>query len=320
MAQARVEGYHHTATMLNDKLAPYHGYYFKILTRQGKHAPGGKYDYLINGRMLAGFALVAWPAEWGNTGLMTFIVNQQGKVYQKNLGPKTAKLAEALTPTTRTKPGPRRSKPAASALSGASWHCAHFMTLRCFTSTTSPPPTPRLRRAGQPSPHSEWRRGRKPRRRPVGSEATAHQTGAVSGYAPARPPPFCKLDVVAHTRYAHVLISRRHGSRYNMMNNYCWSLLLAAALPAAAAAADLAPTNAPAGTNTPAPKTDLAALPDASHKPVLITNTVTIAGESVTYSARDRHVAAPQAGRLPRASVFYVAYTRLAGPTPPPGR
>jgi len=97
VAQARVEGYHHTATMLNDKLAPYHGYYFKILTRQGKHAPGGKYDYVINGRMLAGFALVAWPAEWGNTGLMTFIVNQQGKVYQKNLGSKTAKLAAALT-------------------------------------------------------------------------------------------------------------------------------------------------------------------------------------------------------------------------------
>jgi hypothetical protein len=97
VAQARVEGYHHTATMLNDKLAPYHGYYFKILTRQGKHAPGGKYDYVINGRMLAGFALVAWPAEWGNTGLMTFIVNQQGKVFQKNLGPKTAKLAAALT-------------------------------------------------------------------------------------------------------------------------------------------------------------------------------------------------------------------------------
>jgi hypothetical protein len=93
VAQARVEGYHRTAKMLNDEQAPYHGYYFKILTRQGKHAPGGKYDYLINGRMIAGFALVAWPAEWGNTGVMTFIVNQQGRVYQKNLGPKTAKIA-----------------------------------------------------------------------------------------------------------------------------------------------------------------------------------------------------------------------------------
>ena len=96
VAQARVEGYHRTAKMLNDAQAPYHGYYFKILARQGKHAPGGKYKYIINGRMIAGFALVAWPAEWGNTGVMTFIVNQQGKVYQKNLGPKTAKIAGAI--------------------------------------------------------------------------------------------------------------------------------------------------------------------------------------------------------------------------------
>jgi hypothetical protein len=97
VAQARVEGYHRTAKMLNDELAPYHGYYFKILTRQGKHAPGGKYDYIINGRMIAGFALVAWPAEWGDTGVMTFIVNQQGEVYQKNLGPKTVKIARTIT-------------------------------------------------------------------------------------------------------------------------------------------------------------------------------------------------------------------------------
>ena len=97
VAQARVEGYHRTAKMLNDELAPYHGYYFKILTRQGRHAPGGKYDYLINGRMIGGFALVAWPAEWGNTGVMTFIVNQQGRVYQKNLGAKTAKIAKGMT-------------------------------------------------------------------------------------------------------------------------------------------------------------------------------------------------------------------------------
>jgi len=97
IAQARVDGYHRTATMLNDEQAPYHGYYFKILTRQGKHAPGGKYDYIINGHMIAGFALVAWPAEWGNTGLMTFIVNQQGKIYQKNLGAKTGTIARTMT-------------------------------------------------------------------------------------------------------------------------------------------------------------------------------------------------------------------------------
>ena len=69
----------------------------KILTRQGKHAPIGKYNYIINGHMIAGFAFVAWPAKWGNTGVMTFIVNQQGKVYQKNLGPGTEKVAAAMT-------------------------------------------------------------------------------------------------------------------------------------------------------------------------------------------------------------------------------
>jgi hypothetical protein len=97
VAQARVEGYRHEQRILTDGQAPYHGYYFRILTRQGKNAPGGKYSYLINGHMLAGFALVAWPAQWGNTGVMTFIVNQQGKVYQKNLGPKTAKLAAQMS-------------------------------------------------------------------------------------------------------------------------------------------------------------------------------------------------------------------------------
>jgi hypothetical protein len=97
VAAARGEGYHHTARLLSDELAPYHGYYFKILTRQGKHAPGGKYDYVINGRMIAGFALVAWPAEWGNSGVMTFMVNDQGKVYQRNLGKRTAKIAAGMT-------------------------------------------------------------------------------------------------------------------------------------------------------------------------------------------------------------------------------
>jgi len=77
--------------------APYHGYYFKILTRQGASAPGGRYSYLINGNMIAGYALVAYPDKWGNSGVMTFIVNQQGRVYQKNLGPNTAKLAAAMT-------------------------------------------------------------------------------------------------------------------------------------------------------------------------------------------------------------------------------
>ncbi len=97
IAAARVEGYRKQARIMTEAPAPYHGYYFKILTRQGKHAPGGKYDYIINGHMIAGFALVAWPAEWGNSGVMTFIVSQQGKIYQKNLGSKTATLAKAMT-------------------------------------------------------------------------------------------------------------------------------------------------------------------------------------------------------------------------------
>lgn len=76
--------------------APYHGYYFKILTRQGLSAPGGTFGYILNGHMVAGFALVAYPAEWGNSGVMTFIINTQGRVYEKNLGPKTAEIAAAM--------------------------------------------------------------------------------------------------------------------------------------------------------------------------------------------------------------------------------
>ena len=76
---------------------PFHGYFFKILTRQGKNAPAGKYDYMINGHLLAGFALVAWPANYGESGVMTLIVNQQGRVYQKDLGPKTASVVKSMT-------------------------------------------------------------------------------------------------------------------------------------------------------------------------------------------------------------------------------
>ncbi len=76
---------------------PYHGYFFRILKRQGPSAPGGKFDYVINGNMIAGYALIAYPEHWGNSGVMTFIVNQQGRVYQKNLGPDTAKIAPTIT-------------------------------------------------------------------------------------------------------------------------------------------------------------------------------------------------------------------------------
>lgn len=76
--------------------APFKGYYFRILSRQGKNAPGGAYDYVINGNMIAGFALLAYPAEHGNSGIMSFLVSHQGKVYQKDLGPDTATLAAAM--------------------------------------------------------------------------------------------------------------------------------------------------------------------------------------------------------------------------------
>jgi hypothetical protein len=97
LAQAHGEGYTRVAKIMTERQAPYQGYLFKILTRQSRNAPGGKYNYIINGHMIAGFALVAWPAEWGNSGVMTFIINQQGKVYEKCPGPKTSALASKMT-------------------------------------------------------------------------------------------------------------------------------------------------------------------------------------------------------------------------------
>jgi Protein of unknown function (DUF2950) len=91
--KAAAEGYRRTG----DKPTPYHGYYFKILKGQGKDAPGGAFSYVINGHMVAGFALVAWPAEYAVSGVMTFIVNQNGTVYQKDLGPKTEAIVKAMT-------------------------------------------------------------------------------------------------------------------------------------------------------------------------------------------------------------------------------
>ena len=75
---------------------PYHGYYFKILTKQGANPPNGKYDYVINGNMIAGFALAGWPADYGSSGIMTFVISHQGTIYQKDLGTDTAKLAAAM--------------------------------------------------------------------------------------------------------------------------------------------------------------------------------------------------------------------------------
>jgi len=93
-ARAAREGYARKGK--SEKPSPYHGYYFKILKAQGKHAPGGAYDYVVKGNMILGFGLVAYPAKYGSSGIMTFIVNQEGVVYQKDLGKGTAKAAEGM--------------------------------------------------------------------------------------------------------------------------------------------------------------------------------------------------------------------------------
>ena len=92
VARARGEGY----TKHSANPVAYWGYHYRILTAQGKDAPGGAYDYLAHGKMIGGFALVAYPAQYGVSGVMTFIVNQDGVVYQKNLGPNSAAIARAM--------------------------------------------------------------------------------------------------------------------------------------------------------------------------------------------------------------------------------
>jgi len=93
VAEAHAEGYvKHKGTGPH----PFHGYYFRILTRQGQAAPGGKMDYLSHGNLTGGFALVAYPEHWDQSGIMTFIVNQDGKVFQRNLGEKTSRIAGAM--------------------------------------------------------------------------------------------------------------------------------------------------------------------------------------------------------------------------------
>jgi hypothetical protein len=106
IAQARAEGYPDSvgqgraadqpAPRPGAAFTPYHGYYYRILTRQGPHAPGGARDYFVSGRLAGGFALLAFPARWGDSGIMTFIVNQDGIVFEKNLGPDTAELAAGI--------------------------------------------------------------------------------------------------------------------------------------------------------------------------------------------------------------------------------
>ncbi len=94
-AKAQGEGY--VAKGLGGRREPYWGYYYRILKSQGEHAPGGAYDYLARGHMIGGFALIAYPAEYGSSGVVTFIVNHEGVVYEKDLGPNTAALARGIT-------------------------------------------------------------------------------------------------------------------------------------------------------------------------------------------------------------------------------
>jgi hypothetical protein len=91
VAEAQSKGY-----KKEEKIAPYNGYFFRILTAQGKYAHGGAYSYLVKGKMVGGFALVAYPASYGVSGVKTFIVNHEGVVYEKDLGPDTAKRAKSM--------------------------------------------------------------------------------------------------------------------------------------------------------------------------------------------------------------------------------
>jgi hypothetical protein len=94
VAEAKVEGY--TGKKSGQGPSPYHGYLYRILTRQGTNATGGAYDYMVNGELVLGNALIAYPAQYGVSGVMTFITNHDGVVYQKDLGPKTGELAAKI--------------------------------------------------------------------------------------------------------------------------------------------------------------------------------------------------------------------------------
>ncbi len=94
VVQAVSEGYRRGE---EGQRVPYHGYYYKILKAQGKNAQGGAYEYVVKGKMMGGFALVAWPAKYGASGIMSFMVNHDGMVYEKDLGVKTASIASGMT-------------------------------------------------------------------------------------------------------------------------------------------------------------------------------------------------------------------------------
>ena len=96
VAEASAEGYEQAKAAPDAAPAPYHGYYYRILTSQGSHGPGGAMTYVKDGKMIGGFALIAWPAEHGVSGVMTFMVSREGVVYQKDLGAGTTELAKAI--------------------------------------------------------------------------------------------------------------------------------------------------------------------------------------------------------------------------------
>ena len=91
-AEAKAQGYRRE----KGKPMPFHGYFYRMLDGQGPHATGGAYDYIAKGVMLGGFAVVAYPAKYDSSGVMTFIANQDGAIFQKDLGPKTAQIAQAM--------------------------------------------------------------------------------------------------------------------------------------------------------------------------------------------------------------------------------
>ncbi len=97
-ARAAAEGYGKSggAKGKTGQSAPYHGYHYRLLTQQGADAPGGAYSYLVGNKLLGGFALIAYPAQYGVTGVMSFIVNHDGVVFEKDLGPDTARLAREM--------------------------------------------------------------------------------------------------------------------------------------------------------------------------------------------------------------------------------
>lgn len=98
VAEARAEGYFDgSSASAESGPQPYHGYLYRILTKQGANAPGGEFDYVINGNMVAGFAAVVWPVDYDDSGVMTFLVGPNGHIHEKDLGEDTAKLVEAMT-------------------------------------------------------------------------------------------------------------------------------------------------------------------------------------------------------------------------------